>query len=75
MECLPLDRTGPIGIEEAEGNLVLGIRLREQVLEGSPFVDVDSTGPAGICDSEKDSIVFTLDLVLFKEKIRSIEVH
>jgi hypothetical protein len=64
LESLPLDRSRPVGVKESEGNLILGVGLRKQVLKGSPFVDVDSAGFAGIGDSEEDSVVFPFDLVL-----------
>jgi hypothetical protein len=64
LESLPLDRSRPVGVEESECNLILGVGLRKEVLESSPFVNVDSAGFAGISDSEKDCVVFPFDLVL-----------
>ena len=64
VEFIKVDVAGPPLIEEAEDDLVLGIWLREQVLEDGPVVDVDLALLVAVGDLEEDAILVPLDLVL-----------
>lgn len=63
-EVLVLDTAGAVDVEQAEGNLVLGIRLGQQVVEGSPVGEADLAGGFAIGDTEEKAILLTLDLAL-----------
>jgi hypothetical protein len=64
IEVLKLDIAGPVLVEEAEDDFVLGVRLRKQVLEDAPVGESDAPGAAAVCDQEEDAILVSLDLVL-----------
>jgi hypothetical protein len=63
-EVVVVDVTRPISIEEAEDDLVLGVRLREEVLEDGPILNSDSALAFAIRYGEEDTIMEALDLVL-----------
>ena len=50
--------------EEAEGDFVLGVRFREQVVEDAPVLQADAVLAAAVGDLEKDGVLVALDLVL-----------
>ena len=64
VEVVEVDVAGAFLVEEAEDDLVLGVWLREQVLEDGPVVDVDLTLLVAVGDLEEDAILVPLDLVL-----------
>jgi len=63
-EVVILDRAGAGDIKEAEGNLVLGIGLVEDVLEGGPVGEGDLATALAVGNTEKDAVLVALDLVL-----------
>lgn len=63
----PLDGTCSLNIEQAEGYLVLGIGLSEEVLERCPVGKGQSPGLSRIGNLEEDGVLFPLDLVLHGE--------
>jgi hypothetical protein len=64
VELVEVDVAGAFLVEEAEDDLVLGVWLREQVLEDTPVVNVDLTLLLAVGDLEQDAILVALDLVL-----------
>lgn len=75
LDGIELDTTGSIEIEEAEGDLVLGVRLGEEVFEGGPVGDVQLASPASVCDVKEDAILLALDLVLLDEWVSLLFFH
>ena len=63
-EVLVLDTAGAVDVKQAEGNLVLCIRLGQQVVEGGPVGEADFTGGFAIGDTEEEAILLTLDFAL-----------
>lgn len=64
VELVEVDVAGAFLVEEAEDDLVLGVWLREQVLEDTPVMDVDLSLLLAVCDLEQDAVLVALDLVL-----------
>lgn len=64
VEFVKVDVAGSFLVEEAENDLVLGVRFRKQVLENTPVVDVDLALLFAVCNLEQDAILVALDLVL-----------
>ena len=64
VELVEVDVAGALLVEEAENDLVLGIRFREQILENTPVMDVDFPLLLAVCDLEEDAILVALDFVL-----------
>jgi len=64
LEILVLDEASIIHIEKPERNLVLGIRFRKEVLEGTPVGEIDLARLPPVGDSEEDTVLFALDFVL-----------
>lgn len=67
LHILPLDGACPLDVEQAEGNLVLGIGLSEEVLERGPVAKGQSTRLSRIGNLEEDRVLIPLDLVLHDE--------
>ena len=63
-EVVVLDVAGAVHVEEAEGNLVLGVGLHEQVLEHAPVGEGDAPAVHAVGDAEQDRVLFARDLVL-----------
>lgn len=64
VELVEVDVASAILVEEAEDDLVLGVGFREQVLEDTPIVDIDSSLPLAVCNLEQDAVLVALDFVL-----------
>lgn len=64
LKVVVLDDARARDIEESEGYLVFGIGLCEEVLEGSPVLQVDLAGSSTVSDIEENGVLFPLDLVL-----------
>ena len=71
-EVVILDITGAVDIEQAKGDLVLGVWLRKQVLEDNPIGKVDPAAVLPIGDAKQDRVLVALDLVLFGAKNRAL---
>lgn len=67
LHILPLDGTRSLDIEQTEGNLVLSIRLSEEVLERRPVAKGQSTGLSRIGNLKEDRVLIPLNLVLQDE--------
>lgn len=50
--------------EEAEGDFILCIRLRKQIVEDRPVLESDPVLVVSICDLEEKRVLLALDLVL-----------
>ena len=61
---LPFHAPRPIGIEQSEGDLIFGIGLSQQVLEGGPISQAQLPSPPLVGDIEQNTIVFSLDFTL-----------
>jgi hypothetical protein len=66
VEVVEVDVSGPVLVEEAEDNLVLGIGFREEVLEDGPVVDGDLALPVAVGYGKQDAVLETLDFVLWR---------
>lgn len=64
LEGFPLHGTCAVGIEQTEGDLIFGIGLREEVLEGCPIAEAELASLLAIRNLEEDSVMFTLDFML-----------
>lgn len=64
VEVVEVDVAGPLLVEEAEDDLVLGVGFGEQVLEDRPVVDADLALLVAIGNLEENAILVPLDLVL-----------
>lgn len=65
LEGFKLDESGPLFIEKAKGNLILGIGFRKEVIEEGPVVQRDATSSTAVCDLKEKSILLALDFMLF----------
>lgn len=65
-EVLVLDIAGSIDVEEAEGDLVLGVGLDQEVLKGGPLGEGNLAGTLTVGDAEQNSVLFALDFVLWR---------
>lgn len=63
-EGVEVDEPGGGVGEETESDLVLGVWLGQEVVEGAPIGEGDATSLAAVCNGEQNSIVLALDLVL-----------
>ena len=59
-----LDRPCSIFIEQAKGNLVLGVGLAEEVLKVAPIMNIDLSTFSPVSNAVEDRILFSLDFVL-----------
>jgi hypothetical protein len=66
IEVVEVDDAGPILVEEAEDDFVLGVRFRKQVLEDAPVLEGDAPLPVAVGDLEEDAILVSPDLVLLR---------
>ena len=66
VEVVEVDVAGPLLVEEAEDDLVLGVGFREEVLEDGPVMDADSALPVAVGYSEEDAVLVALDFVLWE---------
>lgn len=59
-------------VEEAEGDLVLGIGLYQQIVIGSPIGDGELASALAVGDTEKETVLLALDLALeWNQGVRS----
>jgi hypothetical protein len=63
-EVVILDGAEAVDVEEAEGDLVLGVGLAEQVLEEAIVGEGQATPVGAVGDVEQDRVLLALDLVL-----------
>lgn len=63
-EVLILDLAGALDIEEAEGDLVLGVGLVEKVLKGDPVGYRDAAFALAVGNLEQQAVLLALDSVL-----------
>lgn len=63
-EGVKVDEPGGGVGEETESDLVLGVWLGQEVVEGAPIGEGDATSLAAVCNGEQNSIVLAFDLVL-----------
>jgi hypothetical protein len=63
-ETLVLDRPGAIFVKQAKGNLIFGVRLCQEVVEGAPVRDGDLARLLAIGNAEEDSILLAFDFML-----------
>ena len=56
-EVVELDASRALDIEEPEGDLVLGVWLRKEVLEDGPIVEGDSASVTPVGDAEENGIL------------------
>lgn len=66
IELVEIDVSGPVLVEEAEDDLVLGVGFREEVLEDGPVVYGDLAFPVAIGYSKQDAVLVALDFVLWR---------
>jgi hypothetical protein len=66
VELVKVDVAGAFLVEEAEDDLVLGIGLREKVLEDGPVVDADLALPVAVGYGEQNAVLVALDFVLWR---------
>lgn len=64
VEVVEVDVAGPLLVEEAEDDLVLGVGFREEVLEYGPVLQADLALLVAVGDLEEDAILVPLDFVL-----------
>lgn len=64
LDCLMLDSAGAFDIEQAEGDLVLCVWFREEVLECSPIVQIDPPSSPPVRNPEQDPVLLAFYLVL-----------
>ena len=65
LQVIVFYRSRPLYIEKAKCDLVLCVRFRKEVLKCAPVEKVKVARVPPVCDSEKDGILFALDLVLY----------
>jgi hypothetical protein len=65
-KVVKLNVSGPLLVEKTEDDFVLGVGLREEVLEDTPILQGDAPLPFSISDLEQDSVLVSLDLVLLE---------
>ena len=58
------DRSGPLFVKKAKGNLVFSIRFGKEILKGRPVVKVDPPSLSPISDMKKDPVLFATDFML-----------
>lgn len=63
-ELVKFDASRAILVEESEGDLVLGIRLSQQVVKEAPVLEIDLADTPSISYAEQDAVLLALDLVL-----------
>ena len=63
-EVLILDGAEAVNVEQAEGDLVLGVGLAQQVLEVAPVGEGELALVCAVGDVEEDRVLLALDLVL-----------
>jgi hypothetical protein len=66
LEVFKLDISGPVTIEETEGDVVLGVRLLEEILKVAPVLQSDTADAFPIGDQEKERVLLSFDLVLLR---------
>lgn len=66
VECVEVDVAGPVLVEEAEDDLVLGVGFREKVLEDGPVLYADPALSVAVGYGEEDAILVALDFVLWR---------
>lgn len=66
IEIIKVDISSPVLVEEAKDDFVLGIGLREEVLEDRPVCETDLALVVAIGYGEEDAILESLDFVLGK---------
>jgi hypothetical protein len=71
VEVFKLYVAGPVLVEEAEDDLVLGIRFREEILEDAPVLQGNAPLPIAVGDLEQYAILVSLDLVLLQQNVLS----
>jgi hypothetical protein len=64
VELVEVDVAGAVLVEEAKDDLVLSVRLREEVLENGPVLYADAALPVAVGDGEQDAVLVALDFVL-----------
>jgi hypothetical protein len=66
VELVKVDVAGPVLIEEAEDDLVLGVGFREEVLEDGPVMDSNLALPVAVGYSKQNAVLVALDFVLWR---------
>lgn len=69
VKLVEIDIAGTLLVEEAENDLVLGVRFCEQVLEDTPVVYVDPALALAVCNLEQNAILVALDFVLLADAL------
>jgi hypothetical protein len=69
VEFVKVDVTSALLVKEAENDFVLGVRLREQVLENTPVVDVDFPLLLAVSDLKEDTVLVPLNFVLVADAV------
>jgi hypothetical protein len=73
-EVVVLDVPGAVDVEEAEGDLVLGVGFQEEVLKDAPVGDAQSSMALVVGDAEEDRVLLSLDFVL-RQKFLSVRLQ
>lgn len=66
-EVVVLDAAGALNVEETESNLILGIRLVEEMLKDTPVGEVHPASILDVGNTEKDGVLLTGDFMLVGE--------
>jgi hypothetical protein len=66
IEFVEVDVAGALLVEETENDLVLGVGLREKVLEHGPVVNVYSALAVAVGDGKEYAVLVALDFVLWR---------
>jgi hypothetical protein len=64
VELVKVDIAGPLLVEEAEDDLVLGVGFRQEILKDRPVMNADPALPVAVGYGEQNTVLVALDFML-----------